>query len=478
MSVNSKIKKGFVWDLGSNFVRQLTSLIISIVLARILSPDEFGIVGMALVFIHISEVFIDVGFTSGLIQNTKISDFAYSSVFFLNIFIGILIGVLIFFTAPLIGSFYNEPKVEEILRYLAFVPIISAFGRVHSTLLTKDMNFKKLSIRMVIATFLAGGVGVIAAVNDFGVYSLVVQQLTLVASSTILLWYSSTWRPKWFFSWHEISSLFKYSSYVFIDQLFRQLFNKIDTLFIGKVFSPSILGFYSRAESLKSQIDTYATVSLRNVLFPALSVLQNDEDEFKSIFYKVSNLSTGLVIFILAPVFFLAEDIIIFLLGEVWQPSVIYFRILLVSTLSSPHISIISQTILAKGYSKLKFHIGLGQRIIKLSPILIGIIYGIIEFTIATTIASILIFFFYAFVLNIKLKISFFRQVKNFIVPSFIFFIFIFIFFYLNSNPYVLTVLFLFTYIILLRIMNHPAIYFMRDKLFLMAFYIRKMVIK
>ncbi|WP_163381059.1 lipopolysaccharide biosynthesis protein [Cyclobacterium sp. SYSU L10401] len=458
-----KAKNGFYWDLTSSFFRQFASLFISIILARLLSPEEFGIVGMAMVFVTITDVFIDVGFTSGLIQNKHNTDVTYSSVFYLNVAISLFSSTVIFLGAPYVGSFFDQPEIGTILRYLAFIPFISALGRIQSTILTRNMNFRTLSIRTVISTVVAGVMGVSAALYGLEVYSLVVQQFILVITSTVLLWSTTTWRPKLVFSWGDISSLFSYSGFVFIDQVFRQVFNKIDTIFIGKAFSPEILGFYSRAESLKAQIDTYTTGSLRKVMFPALSALQNDERKFHSIFYRASEISTGMIVLVVAPFFFLAEHIIIFLLGEDWRPSVIFFQILLLSTLSSPHIGIMAQAVLAKGYSKLKFQIGLVQRLLKLSPIVFGLLYGIIEFTIAITVSSTIVFIFYAYVVDIRLNIRFLNQLKNWLFPTLIFGVFIALFFLLDPNPWLWTFLFLFVYMVLLKMSNHSCLFFIQN---------------
>jgi O-antigen/teichoic acid export membrane protein len=465
VQIKNNTKSSFFWDLTSSFLRQFASLFISIILARILSPEEFGIVGMAMIFVHLTDVFIDVGFTSGLIQNKHNTDITYSSVFYLNIVISLILFLIIFFSAPFIGAFYDEPKVEIILKYLAFIPPISAFGRIQATILTKNMDFKTLSIRTVISTIIAGILGVAAALYGLGVYSLVIQQITLVFISTLLLWSTTTWKPKLVFSWKDISSLFFYSGFVFVDQLLRQIFNKIDTIFIAKVFSPEVLGFYSRAESLKAQIDSYTTGSLRKIMFPALSAIQNDERKFQYTFYRASDISTGLIVLIIAPFFFLADKIIVFILGEIWTPSILFFQILILSALSSPHIGIMAQAVLAKGYSKLKFQIGIGQRILKLAPILFGLLYGIVEFTIAVAVSSTIVFFFYAFVVDRKLEIRFLHQLKNWFFPTSIFGVFAVLFFMLNPNPWLWTILFLLVYIIILKLRNHSSLLFVQNNI-------------
>lgn len=457
--INKKTKSGLLWDLSGSLVRQGAAFVISVILARILEPKDFGIIGMSLVFVSIAEVFVDVGFTSGLVQQRNTKDITYSSIFYVNLAISLLFTLAIIVAAPYISNFYGIPEIKNILYYLSVIPPIAAIGRVHAAILTKRMNFKSLTIRDVVATIVGGGIGLIAAFSDFGLYSLVFQQIASVATATILLWISIKWRPKLEFSKVEVKKLIGYSSYVFFDQALRQVFNRIDTIFIGKVFSAATLGFYSRAESLRAQVQSYTTNSVRKVIFPALSSLQDNSEEFEKVYYKVFNIVTGLTVLLVAPIFFLSEEIIIGLLGEKWEPSIIFFQILLFTTLTSPQIGLMANAVLAKGHSKLKFQIGLIQRFLKLTPIIFGLYFGILEFTIAVVVAITIVFFVYAFAVHLKLKISFTKQVVNFLIPLIPFFVFILIFkvFKINISNWLIAGLFVFLNILYLKFIKHES---------------------
>jgi O-antigen/teichoic acid export membrane protein len=464
--VSNKTKKGLYWDLAGSFFRQFSSVFISIILARLLSPEEFGVVGMALVFVSITEVFIDVGFTSGLIQIKEVKDIVYSSIFFVNLGISIFLSLVIILIAPYVAQFYREPQVGTVLIYLALIPPIAALGRVQSTILTKNMDFKSLSIRDILSTFIGGAAGVTGAILGMGVFSLVLLQVIRVLADTILLWLSTDWRPKWEFSGKEVQSLLGYSSYVFFDQALRQIFNKIDTIFIGKVFSTATLGFYSRADSLKSQIDTYTTNSLRKVMFPALSALQDNQHSFEKAYHRAFNIVTGAIVLLVGPIYFLSEEIIIGLLGAKWRPSIIIFQVLLFSTLTSPHIGMMAQAVLAKGYSKLKFNIGLIQRFLKLTPIAFGLLFGNVEiFAMAVVGASTTVFFVYAFVVHKRLNLDFGRQMKDFFVPNILFFAFIAIFYFFREyiNPWIYAALFFISNMAFLKILKHESYYLIKD---------------
>lgn len=462
-NLGQQSKNAVIWDLSGAFIRQFALLSISILLARLLDPEEFGILAMSMVFISISEVFTDVGFTSGLIQQKDTKDIAFSSVFYINLLISIVLSGVIILIAPFVAIFYERPQIQTILYILSIIPPIAALGRVQAAILTKEINFKSLTLRDIVATVVGGVLAIGAAFLDFGVYSLVIQQIGMVTTGTIMLWFATGWKPKLEFSLVEIKKLFTYSSFVFFDSLLRQVFNKIDTIFIGKVFSPAMLGFYSRAESLKAQVQTYTTNSLRKVIFPVLSQLQDDDEKFKFTYFRAFNIVTGLIVVLVAPLYFLSHFIIISLLGDKWEPSIIFFQILILSAITSPQIGMMGKAVLAKGYSKLKFNIGLIQRLLKLMPILFGFLFGIKEFAIAVVVASTLVFFVYSIILDKRLKLRFWLQVKNLILPNLIFFSFIIIHYFYgdNINQWVVVILFLIIHLLYIKLINHESYAFL-----------------
>lgn len=462
-NLNSRTKTGIIWDLSGAFVRQFVFLFITIILARLIDPEEFGVIAMSMVFISIAEVFTDVGFTSGLIQQKNTKEITFSSVFYVNLALSLFLSGIIILSASYIANFFNEPRVKTILIYLAIIPPIAALGRVQAAILTKNIDFKSLTIRDLAATIVGGLLGIIAAYSDYGVYSLVIQQIAIVVTGTIMLWFATGWRPKFEFSIIEIKKLFKFSSYVFLDSLLRQVFNKIDTIFIAKVFTPAMLGYYSRAESLKAQVITYTTNSLRKVIFPVLSQLQDDKKKFEETYFKAFNIISGLIVLLVAPLYFLSHFIITMLLGDKWEPSVIFFQILILSALTSPQVGMMGKAVLAKGYSKLKFNMGLMQRLLKLMPIVFGFYFGIHEFAMAVVVAATSVFFVNSFIIHYKLKLNFWRQVKSLFVPNlfFLFFLLIDVFYRQYTNQWLITVSFLGLHLIYIKTIKHESFTFL-----------------
>ena len=456
------VRKGFMWDLAGSLIKQLTSVLISIILARLLGPKDFGLIGMALVFISLSDVFVDVGFTSAIIQAKEMGSKVLSSIFFMNLGISIVFTLLTFLCAPLISDFFGNPELTMILRYLILIIPIYALGRVQAATLMKSMNFKSLALRDIFATLTSGLIGVVLAFNGYGVKSLVIQQFFFATISTALLWKQSIWRPKFEFAWIEIKELMSFSSFVFFDELLQQFFKKIDTLFVGKVFSPTILGFYSRAESFNSLINNYSTSSLNKVIYPLLSSIQHNKEKFADTLSKSISLAvfatTGLVGFL----FFTADFLIILLLGPKWALSVVLFKILIFNTVTLSINSILNKAILSKGYSKLKFKVLFVTRILYLFSMPFGYYYGVEAFAIAFVAIRFITISINWIYFKDKLEVNLINILKTIMFPLGIMLFWVGVYYsgLLIMPNYVYLILFLLSYFIILYIVKNSGLLF------------------
>ena len=411
-NLKSKTGKAFGWELVGNYGGQISGFIISIFLARLLDPEEFGLVGMSMVFISILKVFMDMGFASALIHNKDNTSITYSSIFYLNIFAGLMFTILIFFAAPLIGEFYENNIVTDLVRLLSITFFIGSFNIVQGTILRKNLDFKSLTYRSLISQLIGGLIAVIFAWIGYGVYALVIQQIVVALINTVLLWKISGWYPKLEFSWAEIKKLSGFSVYVFAAQSVNQIIRQSDTLIIGKVFSPATLGFFSRANSLNSLINKNAISSFQKVFFPALSTIQNDDERFERVFLKVINLVSGISIFLTGVFFLSGEEIIIGLFGEKWQPSVVIFQIIIIKGFTYPISAMIVNAFLAKGKSKENFHYGNIRKVLQITPFYFAFVYGFKEYLFATVGASLIAWVLNMFFVNHSLKISLRAQIK------------------------------------------------------------------
>ena len=409
-SLKQRTFKAIVWDLLGRFLTQGSSFILTVILARLLAPEEFGVVAMAMAFITISNVFVDFGFSSALIQNQENTSLTYSSVFYFNVFAGLTITILIFLLAPSIGSFYGNESIVNLVRWLSLVFLFNSFNRVQNAILSKELNFKSLSMRLLIASILGGLGGVILAYNNYGVYSLVFQTLSTSFFSTILLWSTSKWKPDLKFSFIEVKKLFAFSSYAFFERLINNVFMRLDVLLIGKIFTPLSVGFYTRASSLKDQVTKYSSTSITRVFYPVLSSLQSDEKEFKRIYFRLISVIIFMSFGLSGVLYILGEDIIVFLFGVKWMPSVLMFKLLVLTSCNQPLNSMMWNAIMSSGKSKENFYFGLCKKSVGIIPFFIAYHYGLLAFIISWVVMNYIITFMNILAVNIFLNISLWKH--------------------------------------------------------------------
>ncbi len=382
-SIKKQTIKAFSWDFFGRLFSQSSTFIVSIFLARLLNPEDFGLIAMAMAFIHIGGVFIDIGFSAALIQNKENSDLTYNTVFIFNIVAGMCLTCIVYLASDYIGAFYDDEQVALLVKWLSLFFIFNSFNRVQNAILTRELNFKALTIRMFIASSLGGALGVIAAYNTYGVFSLVIQILTTAVLSTILLWSISKWKPKLQFSYHELKKLFGFSVFAFLERVMNNVFLRLDVLLLAKIFNPVAVGFYTRASTLQIQATKYSSSSIIRVLFPVLSKYQDQPTEFRRIYLKMFEIISFLSFGLTGLLFILGSDIIISLFGEKWSPSIPIFQILILASATIPLNSLMWNAVMSQGKSKENFYLGLLKKIISLIPFLIAIKYNILYFTIA-----------------------------------------------------------------------------------------------
>ena len=375
-SLKSKSIIAVVWDILGSLSTQGIQFVISIILARILTPADFGLIGMSMVIIAISQIFIDLGFSSALIQNDNNAKSTYDSVFVLNVVMGILLCALCFLLARPIGKYYGHEEISYIVMILAPSLIISSFNYIQLAILKRELKFKELNIRLLFSGIVSGVVAIGLAYSGLKFYALAFQVVIFQIISSIILWNVSEWRPSFSFSITEIKKLWNFSFYIFLGQTMNQVINKLDALVIGKLFSPATLGFFTRSESLNSLLVNLSSGSLSKVFFPAMSKIQNDKEKFKRAFIQVVSLSSLLAFFFSGILIISSEFLIIGLFGEKWKPSVLIFQILMLKMFCYPISVIIVNAFKALGLAKLDFYYGLFRKFIRLIPFGVAILYG------------------------------------------------------------------------------------------------------
>lgn len=375
--LRQKTVSGIVWSALQKFGTLGITFVSNIILARLLTPDDYGCVGLLLIFLVISEAFINGGFEAALIQKKECSDEDYSTVFYWNIAVSVLCYITLYFSAPAISDFYNIQKLTPLLRVQSVMILLNALGGIHHTILRKRLNFKKISIIHFIATGVSVAVAIGLAFNGWGVWTLVVQQLVNSFVSTLLLWLTSDWIPKLYISLNSFKELFNYGIFLMLSDLLNNLTANIQALIIGRRYTPADMGYYTQARKLSTIPTQSISFVVSQVTFPVLSQLQQSKEQ---LFTAVRKTLTCMN-FVNFPLMFLlmliAEPLVIFLFSDKWIESIPYFRILCLAGLFNCLQSVNYQVVCAVGRSRKIFRWNVVKMIAGISFILIGMHWGI-----------------------------------------------------------------------------------------------------
>lgn len=386
--------KAFLWDFFGKLAMHGASFIVTIFLARLLEPAEFGLIAMVMVIIGIAQVFTDVGLGSALIQRRRVLPVHYSSVFYFNIFVGFLLTLLTYFSASWIGNFYENNQLVPIAQVMSVAFFVNAFSSVQATKLRKEINYAALTKANFTASLLSGIIGLLLAYHDYGVWSLVALTLSRGVIFNIYIWIFSSWVPSLLFSFKALTQLWGFGFRMFLAGLLDATFTRLDVLIIGKIFTPATLGFFERAKSLDQMIVHYSSGSLMSVLFPVLSKVQNDLPRFQRIIVKSLGGLSFVVFMLLGVMYLISEELIIILFTEKWLPSVSYFKIIVMSGFAYPISALLVNILSSRGNSKAFFRLEIYKKIIFSINLSFGFIWGIEGYLYGLIIASSLAVFF------------------------------------------------------------------------------------
>lgn len=416
-TLKQKTISGITWSFIDNFATIGIAFVVEIVLARLLEPYEFGLVGMTTLFIAISKSFIDSGFTQALIRKKDCKQIDYSTVFYFNLAVGILFFIALLFAAPLISDFFNEPQLTLIIQILAAGLIINSFAIVQRARLTKEINFKLQTRISIIASISSGIIGIWMALNNYGVWSLVAKTLAGYACITLLLWAWNRWRPTLEFSKESFKEMFSFGSKLLTSGLIDTTYQNIFLLIIGKYFSSAELGFYTRADQFKNLPSQNITIVIQRVSFPVLASIQDDKPKLKTAYKKLIR-STMLISFVLMfGLAAIAEPLVITLIGSKWQPSIIYLQLLCFAGMFYPLNAINLNMLQVLGRSDIFLKLEVVKKILAVPVIIIGIFYGIIPLILSMIIISLIAYYLNSYWSGILISYSIKEQIMD-ILPS------------------------------------------------------------
>ncbi len=376
-SLKQKTISGLTWSFIDNFAQKGITFIIGIILARLLLPSEFGLIGMITVFIAISVSFINSGFGDALIRKQDCTDIDFSTVFYFNLVVGVLFYGLMFICAPAISRFFNEPQLISLVQVLGVVLIIDSLTIIQRTILTKRVDFKLQTKISVIASVVSGVVGIVMAYRGFGVWSLVAKQVIERGVNSILLWLWNQWRPLLVFSRHSFTELFSFGYKLLISGLIDTLYRNIYLIIIGKYFSAQELGFYIRANQFKALPAENINGIVGRVSYPVLAQMQDDKAALKRNYQKLIKSIMFITFVLMMGMAAVAEPMVITLIGEPWRPSIIYLQLLCFVGMMYPLHALNLNILKVQGRSDLFLKLEIIKTVLDVPVIIIGIMFGI-----------------------------------------------------------------------------------------------------
>ena len=378
-SLRNEAIKGMSWSAIEKFISQAIAFILGIIMARLLSPADYGIIGMIAIFIGIAGTLVDSGLGTALIQKKEKNREDYSTLFLFNFGVSTLLYLALFIAAPWIADFYKTPVLKDVTRVVTFQLVLNALFNAHYTKLRIDLQFKALSIISLIAQILTGCVGVFLAYIGWGVWALVWQTIfSCIARGIMSVTYLKWWMPGTRFSSKSFHSLFGFGSKILASSLINTIYGNIYTLIIGKKFTPDEVGFYNRGGQLASFPSNVATDIIVSVNYPILSRLQDDNDRLVNAYRNMLTVPLFALYPVLVGMAVLGEPIVGLLLGEKWLPCVPFLQIIAVGAMFSPLTHINLNLLYVKGRTDLVLKLEIIKKTIAFSIVFLTIPFGII----------------------------------------------------------------------------------------------------
>ncbi len=418
MSLKDRALHGFFWSFIDSLGGQGIQFIVSIVLARMLTPREFGLIGMITIFIAISQTFIDSGFRNALIRKQKCTDDDYSTVFYFNLLISVLVYLILFFSSDIIAEFFNEPRLSKLLKILGIGLIFNAFGIIQSTIFTKNIDFKKQTRISISCSLIAGIIAIAVAKVGFGVWSLVILTLVKYGLSSVFLWLWTIWRPKLIFNLRSFTELFSFGSNLLLSGLLNTIYENVYYFIVGKYFSAVHLGYYTRADQFKMLPSQTLTGIITRVSYPVLSSIQNDKYALKHGYKRIIRTTTFVSFILMIGMAAVAKPMIIVLIGVKWLIAAEYLQILCFVGMFYPLHALNLSMLQVVGRSDLFLRLEIIKKILAMPTIIIGIIFGIKPMIFGMIGNTLLAFYLNSYWSGKFISYSFSEQVKD-ILPSF-----------------------------------------------------------
>lgn len=417
-NVKLKVLTGLAWTFGERIIAQGVSFVLSVVLARILMPDEYGIIAMVMVFINIANVFVTGGVGEALVQKKDADENDYSTMFYVAMLISLSVYAVLFFSSPYIGKFYDNNQIVWVLRVLSLKIVVAAVSTIQHAYVQKHMLFKKFFLSTISGTIVSGIVGISMALNGFGVWSLVFQYLINTMIDVVILFFTVPWRPKLMFSREVASGLMCFGGKMIVANLINAIYNEMRSLVIGKTYSTSDLAYYNKGNQIPSLAITNIDTAIGSVLFPAMSMAQTSE-ELKRIGRKSMQITSYIIFPLMIGLIVVAEPILTILLTEKWRESILYMQILCVYWMTQPIQTMNWQIIKAMGRSDICLKLEVIKKTIGIGMLLIAMPCGLKIIALSAALSGLVSMFVNMWPNKKMIGYSIWEQIRD-ILPAFI----------------------------------------------------------
>lgn len=413
-NLQNKAISGVIWSFLQKFGTMGISFFSNIILARLLSPDDYGCIGMLAIFILISTTLVNGGFGSALIQKKNPTNRDYSTIFYWNIFISIIFYFFIYIAAPFVADFYHIEKLSSVLRVEAIVIIINSFIIVQENQYRKQLQFKRLSLVYLASAFVSVTIAILLAYYNFQIWALVYQQIIMSFTTAVLLWISNKWRPQFTFSIDSFKELFSFGFFILLSDILNTICDNIQGLLIGRFYTPASMGYYTQAHKLDQIASTSISSVINQVSYPMLSTVQNDLTQMVNILKRFISILAFITIPVMLYLIILAKPIILIVYSDKWLASVPYFQILCVAGIANCLQGINYYAVAATGRSDVLFRWSLVKRGAGLCFVVLGLVIdGINGLLWGMVCSSFFIYFINAFLVSRKLGYKIYQQAKD-----------------------------------------------------------------
>lgn len=416
--LKDKTVKGTFWSAADAFLGQGVMFIVGIVLARLLSPEVYGLVGIVTIFTTVMLGIVYSGFSSSLIRKQKVTDEDYCTLFFFNLAISLLMYALLFIAAPYIAKFFERPQLVSLVRVMGLLLIIQALSIVQMTRLSRSIDFKTKTKASLIASVISGVVGIGMAFSGFGVWSLVGQQLTRQLLYTICLWFFNRWWPKLIFSIESLKYMWGFGWKILLSGLIERLWSELKKVVVSKYYSPATLGQYTKSNEFSSLFSSNLTNVIQRVTYPALAQVQDDKTRMVGAYRRViktTMFTTAVCMFALGAV---SEPLIYCLIGPQWLIAATFLPLICIYRSLYPLQAINLNMLQVQGRSDIYLYLEIVKKIILLGPLFVGAFVGIYWMLLCSIFTSLIAFFLNSYYSGKNLGYSSWMQLKD-VAPSY-----------------------------------------------------------